>query len=51
VKVLRGTEVSSRLAAEGSEVVGSTPEQATTVVNQQLDQWADVVRRTGIKLQ
>jgi tripartite-type tricarboxylate transporter receptor subunit TctC len=51
VKVLRGPEVSSRLAAEGSEVVGSTPEQATTVVNQQLDQWADVVRRTGIKLQ
>jgi tripartite-type tricarboxylate transporter receptor subunit TctC len=51
VKVLRGPEVSSRLVAEGSEVVGSTPEEATAVVNRQLDQWADIVRRTGIKLQ
>ena len=51
VKVLRGPEVSSRLVAEGSEVVGSTPEEATTVINRQLDQWADIVRRTGIKLQ
>jgi tripartite-type tricarboxylate transporter receptor subunit TctC len=51
VKVLRGPEVSSRLAAEGSEVVGSTPEEATVVINRQLDQWADIVRRTGIKLQ
>ena len=51
VKVLRGPEVSSRLVAEGSEVVGSTPEEAMAVVNGQLDQWADIVRRTGIKLQ
>jgi tripartite-type tricarboxylate transporter receptor subunit TctC len=51
VKVLRGPEVSSRLVAEGSEVVGSTPEEAMAVVNAQLDQWADIVRRTGIKLQ
>jgi tripartite-type tricarboxylate transporter receptor subunit TctC len=51
VKVLRGPEVSSRLVAEGSEVVGSTPEEAMAVVNAQLDQWADIVRRTDIKLQ
>lgn len=51
VKVLHAPEVKSRLASEGSEVVGSTPEQATAVVNRQIDQWVDVVRRTGIKLQ
>jgi tripartite-type tricarboxylate transporter receptor subunit TctC len=51
VKVLNVPEVKNRLAAEGSEVVGSTSEQATAVVNQQIDLWVDVVRKTGIKLQ
>ena len=51
VKVLNGAEVKNRLAAEGSEVVGSTPEQASAVVLKQIDQWVDVVKRTGIKLQ
>ena len=51
VKVLHSPEVKGRLASEGSEVVGSTTEEAAAVVNQQIDQWADVVRRTGIKLQ
>ncbi len=51
VKVLNVPEVKNRLAAEGSEVVGSSSEQATTVVNQQIDLWVDVVRKTGIKLQ
>ena len=51
VKVLHTADVKSRLAAEGSEVVGSTPEQAHAVVLQLIDQWADMVKRTGIKLQ
>ncbi len=51
VKVLHLPDVKNRLAAEGSEVVGSTPEQAVAVVNQLIDQWQDVVKKTGIKLQ
>jgi tripartite-type tricarboxylate transporter receptor subunit TctC len=51
VKVLNNPDVKGRLAAEGSEVVGSTPEQASAVVNKQIDQWVNVVKRTGIKLQ
>ena len=51
VKVLHMSEVKGRLAAEGSEVVGSTTEQAQVVVERQIDQWADVVQRAGIKLQ
>ena len=50
VKVLNTPDVKSRLAAEGSEVVGSTSEQATAVVNQQIDLWVDVVRKTGSNL-
>jgi tripartite-type tricarboxylate transporter receptor subunit TctC len=51
VQVLNTPEVKGRLANEGSEVVGSTPEQAQAVVYSQIDQWVDVVKKTGIKLQ
>jgi tripartite-type tricarboxylate transporter receptor subunit TctC len=50
-KVLFTAEVKNRLAAEGSEVVGGTAEQANTVVLRQIDQWIELVKRTGIKLQ
>ena len=51
VKVLNTAEVKNRLAEEGSDVVGGTPEQAAAVVNQLIDQWVSVVKRTGMKLQ
>jgi tripartite-type tricarboxylate transporter receptor subunit TctC len=50
-KVLYSPEVKNRLASEGSEVVGGTSEQANTVVHRQIDQWVELVKRTGIKLQ
>jgi len=50
-KVLFLPEVKNRLAAEGSEVASSTAEQAHAVVLKMIDQWADMVKRTGIKLQ
>jgi tripartite-type tricarboxylate transporter receptor subunit TctC len=50
-KVLFMQEVKGRLASEGSEVQASTPEEAQTIVLKQIDQWVEVVKRTGIKLQ
>jgi tripartite-type tricarboxylate transporter receptor subunit TctC len=50
LRTLHTPEVKSRLAAEGSEVVGSTTEQATASLIRQMDQMADLIRRTGIKL-
>jgi tripartite-type tricarboxylate transporter receptor subunit TctC len=50
-KVLFMQEVKGRLASEGSEVQSSTPEQAQAIVLKQIDQWVEVVKRTGIKLQ
>jgi tripartite-type tricarboxylate transporter receptor subunit TctC len=50
-KVLFMQEVKGRLAAEGSEVASSTPEQAQAIVLKQIDQWIEVVKTTGIKLQ
>jgi tripartite-type tricarboxylate transporter receptor subunit TctC len=51
VKVLNTPDVKKRLADEGSDVVGGSPEQASAVVNQLIDQWVSVVQRTGMKLQ
>ena len=49
--MLHTAGVKNRLAAESSEVVGSTPEQAHSVVLKLINQWGDMVKRTGIKLQ
>jgi len=51
VKVLQMPDVKSRFAAEGSEVIGSTPEQAVATFQRDIEQWADLIKRTGIRLQ
>ena len=50
LRALNTAEVKSRLAAEGSEVIGSTTEQAAASLSRQMDQMSDLIRRTGIKL-
>ena len=37
------------LAQEGSEVIGSSTEQATATLLRDIDVIADLIRRTGIK--
>ena len=49
IKALRSPEVKSRLEAEGAEIIGSTPEQAAAVIRSDLQKWAEVIRRTGIR--
>jgi len=49
IKAVNTPEVKGRLENEGAEVIGSTPEQAAAIVRNDLDKWADVIRRTGIK--
>ena len=49
VKALRAPEVVARLENEGAEIIGNTPEAATAIVRADLDKWADVIKRSGIK--
>ncbi len=51
VTALQSPAVKSRLANEGAEAVGNTPEQASAMVRADLEKWGDVVRRTNIKLE
>jgi len=48
-KVLRNPEVAQRLAAQGIEVLGGTPQAGQTFIERQIDIWAKVVRDNDIK--
>lgn len=50
-KALAEPDVILKLQNSGLEPVGSTPEQFTVFVQQQVQKWSDVVKATGIKLQ
>lgn len=51
VKALNTPEVATRLANEGAEVIGNTPEQAAAIVRSDLEKWAEVIRAAKIPLQ
>jgi len=51
VKVLSSPEIKSRFATEGSDVIGNSHEEAVAVQNRQIAEFADLIRKTGIKLQ
>lgn len=46
---LQVPEVTGRFKELGAEPVGSTPEEFAALVTRELDVWADVVRRSGVK--
>ncbi len=50
VKAVQSPDVKARLEAEGAEIVGNTPEQATAIINTELGKWAEVIRKAGITL-
>jgi tripartite-type tricarboxylate transporter receptor subunit TctC len=48
VKVLRQAEVTSRLAGDGAEPVGSSPQQFAAHIKAERDKWARVIKQAGI---
>ncbi len=49
-QALASSSARERLAGIGYELVGGTPEQFTELVKREIAKWADVVKRTGAKL-
>ena len=49
VRAVTSPEVKPRLEAEGAEIIANTPEQALASIRVDLEKWAEVVRKTGIK--
>jgi tripartite-type tricarboxylate transporter receptor subunit TctC len=48
-KALHQPEVTGRIAAEGSEAVGVTPQQLAAHMKAEHDKWTRVIKQTGIK--
>ena len=46
---VRGADMQKRLAADGSEAVGSTPEQFVEHLKQEAEQWQRVIRHAGLR--
>jgi tripartite-type tricarboxylate transporter receptor subunit TctC len=51
VRVLNAPEVRDRLRAEGAVVAGGTSEQFGAHIRGEVDKWAGVIRKAGIKAQ
>jgi tripartite-type tricarboxylate transporter receptor subunit TctC len=50
-KALQSAEVKERLALQGAEPLGSTPEEYGAYVKKELARWAAVVKATGVTLE
>jgi len=50
-KAIQHPEVRERLASEGAEFVGDTPEAFTAFVKAEIEKWARVVRTVGLKVE
>jgi tripartite-type tricarboxylate transporter receptor subunit TctC len=50
-RVLENSEMKSRLAAEGAEAKGGSPEEFWEFLKVEIDKWAKVIRAAGIKLE
>ncbi len=51
VKVLAQPEVRDKLAAQGAESVGNTPEEFRAYVRAEIDKWARVIRASGMPIE
>src|SRR6476659_6827560 len=49
VRIIGLSEVRDRMAAEGAEFVGDTPEQFTAFLRSEIDKWGKAVRASGAK--
>jgi tripartite-type tricarboxylate transporter receptor subunit TctC len=48
-KVLKNPEVAKKLDAQGIDIMGGSPAQASAFIDKQIDVWSKVVKDNGIK--
>ena len=50
VKALASAEMRERLAAQGADPVGNTPDQFATFIKAEIDKWAKIVKASGARV-
>ena len=50
VKALASADMRERLAAQGADPVGNTPEQFATFIKAEIDKWAKIVKASGARV-
>jgi tripartite-type tricarboxylate transporter receptor subunit TctC len=51
VKALNSPDIKVRLANDGNEAVGSTPEEFTAYIAAEIPKWARVIKRSGARME
>jgi tripartite-type tricarboxylate transporter receptor subunit TctC len=51
VKAIRSPDISGRLAAEGAQVIGSTPEEFAVYLRRDIERWQKLVPAIGISIE
>lgn len=49
MRVMRLPEVANRIAADGSQAVGGTPEDFRTLIRSEIVKWGKIVKEAGIR--
>ena len=49
VRIVHLPDVTEKMAADGSEPVGSTPAQFAAHIKSEVEKWRDLIRKTGIR--
>jgi tripartite-type tricarboxylate transporter receptor subunit TctC len=49
VRIVHLPDVTEKMASDGSEPVGSTPEQFAAHIKAEVDKWRDLIQKTGIR--
>ena len=49
VKALKSKDVSERLSGEAAEIVGSTPQQFAAHLRSEIEKWAAVIKKAGVR--
>ena len=48
-RIVQLPDVIQKMATDGSEPVGSTPEQFAAHIKSEVEKWRDLIRKTGIR--
>ena len=49
VAAIRSEDAKQRLASQGAEAIGSSPDEFAAVIKQELEQWSRIVNQIGLR--